>query len=622
MLTVLHILGNETHESVHRNIYDAASFFLRHGVDVRFVYDPLRLRRPGAGYIEEIRALGAPMYQIQFLSRLHSLPGAALILREMCFAHHIDVIHTHSEKAYRLACAARFLGAPVIHIFTAHAVTARNPVEFFINKLLSAWCDEFIAIDEYTAGVLLERLIRVSKIKLINYGVDFSVWRAHVGRSQKGAVINTQHRGKMRKHNGYKPFTILMIADSDSIGDGRAFDAFADLILRLMHNADPQRVEYGGFRYIISTDSEYGLHYAHELSDALDLNNEMEIVRLSGPGDIKEMERVRLSGPGDGDDRNAGRANHAPERMGNDPAHTNYGPERSNHGPDRSNHAPERMSKGVIDDTIIKNWEKNKKMIKLRSFKYKVKSGARKGADANVLDFDSSKTLCYNAGFARRKIYKQADLCLYYSENRFFPYPAAESIAIGIPTMTNDRTFMTGIAMWEADDAPGADAELQHNAADAQHSAGAVQQQGEGAVQQQHAADAQRSEGAEPRPRAVAKWQSGGADDAQRGSSGSGSSGSGSGGSGDAGSSSGGDATDDDSALFDDENDSQSGIFEYGFIDFNNPDDLARRVLDMIGDDGLRASLASAENDMLRARHDINDMISGTYNLYVKGLRV
>jgi len=67
MLTVLHILGNEPHESVHRNIYDESVFFKRHGVDVRFIYDPALKCPFEINYVDALRAAGFPMYQLRYL---------------------------------------------------------------------------------------------------------------------------------------------------------------------------------------------------------------------------------------------------------------------------------------------------------------------------------------------------------------------------------------------------------------------------------------------------------------------------------------------------------------------------------------------------------------------------
>ncbi|MDR3121880.1 MAG: hypothetical protein LBU58_11200, partial [Clostridiales bacterium] len=75
---------------------------------------------------------------------------------------------------YRIACLTRFLGAPVVHVRTVYAVAPPPPSpgldgRLFVDKLLSVWCDELIAADDKIVSALLDRLIRISKIRQVGY---------------------------------------------------------------------------------------------------------------------------------------------------------------------------------------------------------------------------------------------------------------------------------------------------------------------------------------------------------------------------------------------------------------------------------------------------------------------
>ena len=66
MLKLLHLLGDEPHESVLRNIYDESVFLLKHGVDVRIAYDPSALLTDKKYFIEELCAHGILMYKLPY----------------------------------------------------------------------------------------------------------------------------------------------------------------------------------------------------------------------------------------------------------------------------------------------------------------------------------------------------------------------------------------------------------------------------------------------------------------------------------------------------------------------------------------------------------------------------
>jgi glycosyltransferase involved in cell wall biosynthesis len=49
-------------------------------------------------------------------------------------------------------------------------------------------------------------------------------------------------------------------------------------------------------------------------------------------------------------------------------------------------------------------------------------------------------------GGNRERFLQRACLCLYHSGNRFLPYPALESAAMGVPVLTDDRRFVREIS--------------------------------------------------------------------------------------------------------------------------------------------------------------------------------
>lgn len=498
MLILLHILGNGTHESVQRSIMDEALFFKGQGADVRFAYDPASLLASDTDYIDVLNRYGFTLYKFPYLPRAaaqniqaasgetsrppngadaqHNPPNesaapqrrltpfyAALTLREMCYEYPIDVIRTHSEQAYRLACAACCLGARAVHIYTVHGVTERKSPALLYNRLLSVWCDNFIAADNYTAGVLLDRLIRADKIKRVNYGIDLSYWKTPAKTADgnaNAAAVSHESLPENANGSGETTFTFLFIADSDPIGDGSAYDAFADLALRLTHDFNPQASAYKKLRCIIATNSSFGPYYANELINDLDLSDCVEILRLSGPS-------------------------------------TDVSPDSGG---------------SAWMEQKIGNWKASEAKIKLTSFKYNDENKKKYGAQVKAGGFRN--LYCKNAETSRQALYSRADCCVYYSENRFFPYPAAEAIAFGVPTLTNDVNFFY-----------------------ATEPAGNV-----------FPSDA--------------------------------------------------------------------------YIDFGDPEALARRALSLIFDGEFRVGIVAAEENMLQTRYDIEDMYVSVYDLYVRGLRV
>jgi len=538
MLTVLHILGNEPHESVQRNIYDESAFFLRHGVDVRFAYDPSAEASAETNFIDALRSLGATMYQLPYLSYGRpeksgmSLTDAALTLRAMCAAYHIDVVHTHSEPAYRLACAARFLGVPVVHIFSAHSIAVYNPFESLRNRILSIWCDEFIAIDGRSEGALQSRFIKAHRIKRVNYGIDLSKWNGE-GRP-------TDNR--FAKKRGV--FTILMIADSDEVNRREAYDAFADLVLRVLHDFDPKRRSgYGALRFIISTNSANGARYASELINTLDLNDYVKVAGLTDG----------INTDGEITDVNSGYGGFTSESRGG----TNTG---------WSDAEPESLSK-------------TEKRIKLRSFKYKaIERSDQDGAEGEAENHDKKNVFGIDQEEYRRQIYLQSDLCLYYSENRFFPYQAAEAISLNVPTVTNDMYFFASDAIIAKN---AGSAERTFDAADTGDTAKddntGRTDGGDGVAGVKDTEDAKGVENAV------------GADGADG---------------------------------VDETNDADNGAVNDAVIDFSMPEAVAQRILALIYDRDLREALAASERQAVCARYDIDDMIIGTYDVYVRGLRV
>jgi len=145
--------------------------------------------------------------------------------------------------------------------------------------------------------------------------------------------------------------------------------------------------------------------------------------------------------------------------------------------------------------------------IKLTSYKYR--KGAKKPGAAGDRARPGPAAPLYGEepDSSRRDLYNRADLCVYYSENRFFPYIAAEAAAAGTPLVTNDLSF------------PDRD-------------------------------------------------------------------------------------------------------IRDGHISFTDPIALAQKVLAFIYDKNRRDGLAGAELDFLRSRHDMEDMLIGVYDVYVRGLRI
>ena len=631
MLTVMHILGNEPHESIQRNIYDESSFFIDHGVDIRFAYDPRSRLAQETDIIESLHKLGAPIYQLPYLPparnggpRLRFSPlRAALTLREMCVAFPVDVIHTHAVPAYKLACAARFFGAPIVHIYTVHAIAEQDSGDNFLNRVVSAWCDELIAIDGYTAGVLLDRLINVTKIKRVNYGIDLQKWKMQTDNiSEAGRQTNSDGNNQTRD-----VFTLLMIADSDPIGDGTAYDAFADLILRLMHDFEPSQSGFRRIRFIIAANSEYGLRYARELIITLDLSDNVEICCLSdvnriigydnapsegpdnngflsapgatngGNGDVYgtagEMRAGALEGAKTAEGANtvasgaAGAGVMAEADLGTGAAGVEYG-DIHGVGVMRDGDAADDGAKESAWTSVrVGNWVEAEAKIKLRSFKYKTGGEIIRHAKYNV--YGDKKLFSNECETSRRLLYNQADLCLYHSENRFFPYPAAETIAMGIPTLTNDINFFaqtlttsgaeSAVGVGETEVAEGAEI-------------------AESAERVEVAEVAEGSEVAEVAESAEVAENTTDATDAASDSEAFDGAGAGAG-----------------------QPETESAAAP-GIVDFTDPNELAYRILKLIHNRAQYDALATVELELVRARYDIDDMIMGIYDSYVKGLRV
>ena len=489
MLKVIHILGSEPHESVQRSIYDESAFMLKHGIDVRFIYDPSVLETNEKAFIDELRTLGALMYKLPYLQderrseqnrkksnshvnknnarikkddgrfikdkyekRLSSF-GAAMILREICAKYEIDVVHTHTEPAFRLACSARFLGAQVAHIFTSHAVTTRTPAENLFVRIMTLWCDEIIAVDNYTAGVLLDRMIRASKIKRVNYGIDLNKWKNFENPIDGG------------KHIG-DDFTVLMIADSDDLKKDDVFDSFAEIILRLAHDFNPTLAKRRNLRFIISANSANGIKYPQELIHNLDLDADVELKNL--PTQTEDAAATRLS------------------------------------------------------------------------------------------------------------VYRRSDLCLFYSENRFFPYPAAEAIAMGVPTVTNDFTFFLNLSVDILPETPS-NSEAAKRRKKLKHlkPVKVIYKNGYNGIGKN--ADYGPDEEADTGENANA-------------------------------------AVNEDAGI--------KSILSYSHIDFGKPEAVAQRMLTLINDSSFRGDFISAEYQTVRERYNIEDMLIGIYDSYVRGFRV
>ncbi|MCL2057901.1 MAG: glycosyltransferase [Oscillospiraceae bacterium] len=645
MLTVLHLLGDCPHESVQRNIIDESRFFARHGVDVHAAYDPFSRASLETDFIDSLQALGARTYKIPYLKHTNAQMGqtnaqmqqqppirqrksgmsalrAALIVREMCATYQIDIIHTHDESAFRLACAVRFLGAPIVHIYTAHAATENAVSAYLLNRVISLWCDEFIAIDAYIAGVLLDRFIGMKKIKRINCGIDLNQWSKRKAMAEAGTDAGTDTGMDTGRDAGMDAgtdtvaartgsslvgyagvdidavektaldaaedgITILMIADSDPIGDGTVYDSFADLVLRMLHDFETRFSNKYSIRFIIATNSDYGLRYAVELINTLDLNDCVEIARLSGNGGGDNGGFDPENGAaGNGTVINGAAGNSAAINSTADNGTAGNGTadngmagsgtadnDMADNGVSLSSMAENDASQNDVSPDAkstwsavqVGNWVEAETKIKLRSFKYKAESKLSKSAKNNMVGVKLHNLECASA---RMALYSQADLCVYYSENRFFPYPVAEAIALGVPTLTNDKGFV--------------------EAAFATEKSNAGEERG---------GEREREEirGDEIKDDEVRDYEV--RDDEVRGDE-----------------------------IRDDEVNGGEALYSglgavFEPVDFGDPDELARRVLMLIGDDAFRKHFIALEEKAVRSRYDIEDMIIGIYDSYVKGLR-
>ena len=569
MLKVLHLLGNEPHESVQRNIYDESVFMLRHGVDVRFIYDPSAQSRGDKAFIEELRTLGALMYKMPYLprepktrskkqhKRKNSGGGedecnemstflAAMTLREICAKHEIDVVHTHTEPAFRIACTSRFLGAQAAHIFTAHAIATRTPSENLFVRLITLWCDEIIAVDNYTAGVLLDRMIRAAKIKRVNYGIDLDKWKliydenalthsgdismalkaarvsgdnATRGSGENTAGVSGEEAARARNsiwarnggsarvksyntekvHSGESVYASggqTVNARNDESVYARSGDAFTILLI-----ADSDELIKG---QIFDTFSEVILRLMHDFNPTLSKFKRLRFIISTN------------------------------SKMGIDYSNALIG------------------SLDLADDVEVTGLS----------------------ASEGILEAGRIHSLGQAPEASRLSLYRRSDMCLYYSENRFFPYAAAEAIAMDIPTITNDITFFVNISLNILPEDKSADDGKSDGKGD-------KKSDGKGDGKGDSKSDGKGDD-------------TGGAIDKN-------------------------DAGDGESIV---DSDRARDILAYSQVDFSKPDAVAQRVLTLIYDNQFRNDFMSIESQTVRERYNIEDMIIGIYDSYVRGFRV
>ena len=249
MLTVLQFINSDEHHSRRKSVLEEAIFFSKSGIRMILLYIPGD--RPGLteALIKPFIESGISTYALYPLdSENRSVLSQALVLREFCRKHSVDVVHTHGSMECAVACRAGFLGLKTVHINTVYTVQSKNLQTFLSEKLLSCYCDEWIAVDWQVEQYLLENMMPESKVSVVRNGFDFK------------KPLAPGLRGKQREDDA---FTLVFAADSDCRWDPErcktVYELFLSVIIRLERklNGSGRIGDYRKLRYLIADPGDF-----------------------------------------------------------------------------------------------------------------------------------------------------------------------------------------------------------------------------------------------------------------------------------------------------------------------------------------------------------------------------
>jgi glycosyltransferase involved in cell wall biosynthesis len=173
--------------------------------------------------------------------------------------------------------------------------------------------------------------------------------------------------------------------------------------------------------------------------------------------------------------------------------------------------------------------------------------------------------ICHSGN--RRLFLERGRLCLYHSGNRFYPYPALEALAAGVPVLTDDRVFaaeFSGQADGRTDQAEAVAGQTGVNTGQANGLAGSV----DGIA-------------------APADGFAGSADG----------------------------LTGQTDAMV------EPAVGFGCLADFNGGEETPRFILDLLYDRSRYEQWRDALLPVVESRHSFDDMVAGVYDVYVRGLR-
>jgi hypothetical protein len=478
----MHIIGGDAHESVQRYVLGLAGYLVGIGARVYAAYDPDALRG-GADHpwVCGLRGLGAGAYPLKV--RDSALPAAALTLREMCRRLGVDVVHTHAMGDFSAACLARMSGGGFVHVYTLHAKSAAPAPEIAYETAYDAARASAAA----TAAAASASADWAAASSLSGDGANGAAATARViGAAAKavGASLAAKAAGAAAAARALgtggargKPLGMggfgtggsgsapsgggLRGADSPREGRGRRRGLPAGIARRLLSGACDEIVAGS-------------LHAAAGLPGGLAAKANVSLIRAgvaSPAGAAAEAGRSGASG-------RAGASNRAGAHRAigtSGMSATGMGDAPSGAGAANGKGAAGQIGAFTVlmivdsDARGFKNWLASDLFVELAArvgSAYGGEPGDYAGCRFRILNNGNLTDNQYmeimekisGMGLADRVTLEtgaspgwpprpeQAQLCLYHSEGRYFPYPAVEAMASGIPALTDDRELAERMA--------------------------------------------------------------------------------------------------------------------------------------------------------------------------------
>lgn len=224
---------------------------------------------------------------------------AALKFKKICEERNVEVVHTHFLRENYISILAKIFGAKIKIVNTRHMLNNNGKIVSYVNKMLSIFNNNFIAVSNAVKNELVKEGIVQRKIKLIYTGVDIDYWKEnyrstireefHVDKEE--FLITYIGRFSPEKGHGFLLQTIKNFNEINNketnkrrvkfmlVGDGQLFESFKrdtsneecyDNVVFTGYRKDIKNILLGSDLYISPSESEaFGISVIEALASGL-----------------------------------------------------------------------------------------------------------------------------------------------------------------------------------------------------------------------------------------------------------------------------------------------------------------------------------------------------------------